>query len=62
MAFNILLVSRWTLIRRVFEHGIADSVGFRKICNDDLDNLIRDYRNIHGLVCGLFMIQGHLIQ
>ena len=33
---------------------------FSRICNDELDNLIRDYRNIHGLACGLSMILGYL--
>ena len=57
---DMLLVSRWTLRRRVIEYGITDLVGFSKISNDELDNLIRDYRNIHGLACGRSMILGHL--
>ena len=39
---------------------ITDLVGFSKISNDDFDNLIRDYRNTHGLACGRSMILGHL--
>ena len=33
---------------------------FSKISNDELDNLIRDYRNIHGLPCDRSTILGHL--
>ena len=57
---DILLISRWTLRRRVMEYGITDLVRFSKISNDELDKLIRDYRNIHGLACGHSMILGHL--
>ena len=57
---DTLLVSRWTLRRRVIEHEITDVVGFSKISNGELDNLIRDYRNIHGFACGRSMILGHL--
>ena len=54
----MLLVSRWTLRRRAIEYGIT--VGFSKISNDELDNLIRDNRNIHGLARGRSLILGHL--
>ena len=57
---DMLLVSRWTFRRRVIEYGITDLVRFSKISNDELGNLIRDYRNIHGLACGRSMILGHL--
>ena len=46
---DMLLVSRWTLRRRVLEYGMRDLVRFNKISNDELDNLFRDHRNIHGL-------------
>ena len=54
------LASRWTLRRRVLKYGITDLVGFSKISNDEWDNSIRDYRNIHGLASGRSMILGHL--
>ena len=57
---DMQLVSGWTLRRRVLDYGITDLVGFSKIFDDELDNLIRDYRNIHGLACGRSMILGHL--
>ena len=57
---DTVLVSRWTLRRRVIEYGITDLVGFSKISNDELDNSIRDYRNTYGLACGRSMILGHL--
>ena len=46
---DMLLASRWTLRQRVLEYGMRDLVRFNKISNDELDNLIRDHRNIHGL-------------
>ena len=57
---DMLLVSKWTSRRRVIEYGITDLVGFSKISNDESDNLIRDYRNTHGLACGRSIILGHL--
>ena len=56
----MLLASRWTFRRKVLAYGITDLVGFSKISNDELDNLIQHYRNIHGLVYGPSMILGHL--
>ena len=56
----MLLVSRWTLRRRAIEYGITDLVEFSKISNDELDNLIRDNRNMHGLARGRSLILGHL--
>ena len=44
----------------MIEYGITDLVGFSKISNDESDNLIRDYRNTHGLACGRSIILGHL--
>ena len=51
-----LLVWRWTLRRRVLQYGVTDEVGFTKIFNDELDNVILDYQNVNGLACGRFMI------
>ena len=44
----------------MLKYGITDLVGFSKISNDELVNLIRDCRNIHGLACGRSMILGQL--
>lgn len=44
--------------RRVVEYGIR-LIGFGKISNDELENLIWDHRNIHGLAWGGLMILGH---
>ena len=57
---DTLLVSRWILRGRVLEYEIIGLVGFSKISNDELGNLIRDYQNIHGLACRHSMILGHL--
>ena len=57
---EILLVSRWTLLRRVREYGIENQTGFSSITDDDLDNIIRDFKINHGNFCGRSMILGHL--
>ena len=57
---EILLVSGWTLLRRVREYGIENQTGFSSITDDDLDNIIRDFKINHGNFCGRSMILGHL--
>ena len=41
-------------------YGITDLVGFSKISNDEFDNLIWNFRNIHGLAYGPSLNLGHL--
>ena len=53
---DMQLFSGWTLRRSVLDYGITDLVGFSKISNDELDNLIQDYRNIHSFACFRSMI------
>ena len=42
------------------EYGITGLIGFHKIFNDELENLIWDYQKIHGVAHGHLMILGHL--
>ena len=56
----MLLVSKCSLRRRVLEYGITGFLGLSKISNDELNNFIPDYRNIHRIKCGRSMILAHL--
>ena len=45
----MLLVSRWTLRRRVVEYGLQDVTGFSNITDEQLDNIIRCFMRDHGM-------------
>ena len=57
---SMLLVSRTTLWRRVREMGIQDATGYSDVTDDELDSIIRSYKEIHGAACGRSMVIGHL--
>ena len=57
---ELLLVSRWTLWRRVRELGISEETGFSIIGNTDLDDIVRAFMNIQGEFVGYSMVRGHL--
>ena len=57
---ELLLVSRWTLWRRVEELGISEETGFTIIGNTDLDDIVRAFMNIQGGLVGYSMVRGHL--
>ena len=57
---QLLLVSRWTIYRRVNELGLSDILGYSDISDDQLDELVGNFKRIHGLACGRSMILGHL--
>ena len=44
---ELLLVSKWTILRTVRGYGIENQAGFSSITDDDLDN-IRDFKINHG--------------
>ena len=53
-------MSRWTVHRRVKELGIEDSTGYSDISDDELDSLIRDFKNMHGISVGRSLVIGYL--
>lgn len=57
---SMLLISRWTVARRVKEYGIEHVTGFSNITDDELDNKIRQLQVLHGKVMGRSLILGHL--
>ncbi|XP_044183537.1 uncharacterized protein LOC122964112 [Acropora millepora] len=57
---ELLLVSRWTLWRRVRELGITEKTGFTNIGNTDLDDIVGAFMNVQGSLVGYSMVRGHL--
>ena len=55
----MLLVSRWTIQRRVAEFGLGHLSKFDEINDDELDNKVRKFLQEHGCFVGSSMICGH---
>ena len=57
---KLLSVSRWTVSRRVAELGISNATGHSKITDEELDNILRNFKNLHGITAGRSLALGHL--
>ena len=57
---RMLLVSRWTLRRRVVEHGLQEVTGFSPLSDEELDNTVRQFMRTHGNLVGYSLMSGHL--
>ena len=57
---EMLLVSRWTLRRRVVEFGIEGATGFSSITNDELYAFVKQFMDQHYSLVGCSIISGHL--
>uniref|UniRef100_A0A7M6DRW1 Integrase catalytic domain-containing protein n=2 Tax=Clytia hemisphaerica TaxID=252671 RepID=A0A7M6DRW1_9CNID len=57
---EMLLVSRWTIHRRVKEYGLTDFLNYSDINDQELDDLIRKYKDNHGIAVGRSLVIGHL--
>ena len=57
---QMLLVSRWTLQRRVSEFGLQCISRFIEISDDELDSKVREFVNEHGCFVGSSMVCGYL--
>ena len=57
---DMLLVSRWTIRRRVIEFGLEEITGFTEMANEQLDGLVRQFIQEHGSVVGCSIINGYL--
>jgi hypothetical protein len=57
----MLLVSRWTLWRRVKELQIETFVGYSDISDAELDDVVKRFKDKHGIVVGRSLVLGHLI-
>ena len=57
---QMLLISRWTLRRRVVEFRLEDITGFSVISDVQLDNLVERFMRDHGTMVGYSLVSGHL--
>ena len=57
---ELLGVSRWTVARRVEQHGLGDIRGFDYLPNEELDDIISTYIANHGTATGQNYVGGHL--
>ena len=56
----MLLVSRWTISRRVEELDLKDVTGYSEISDVELDKIISDFKKHHGIATGRSLVIGHL--
>ena len=57
---QMLLVSRWTLRRRIVECGLEEVTGFSMISDAQLDDLVERFMSDHGTLVGYSLVSGHL--
>eukprot|EP00794_Sanderia_malayensis_P004247 gene4247-4812_t len=57
---DMLMVSRWTIHRRVKELAIANVTGYSVISESDLDGIISRFQETHGRHTGRSLITGHI--
>ena len=57
---DMLLVSRWTIRRRVIEYGIQEITGFSPLSDEQLDVHVRNFMHQHGNLVGFSMTNGYL--
>ena len=57
---DMLLVSRWTIWRRVVEFGIQEAMGSTDITDAELDGLAQQFMLEHDSLIGCSMISGCL--
>ena len=55
-----VLVSGWTVYRRVHELNISEVTGYSRISDQELEKIIEDFKVQHGPTTGSSMILGHL--
>ena len=58
--YQMLLVSRWTIRRRVIEYGIQEITGYSDISDEELDTIIQQFIGQHGSLVGCSIVSGHL--
>ena len=56
---RMLLLSRWTIQRRVAEFGLEHLSNFDKIGDDELDQKVRKFMQKHGCFVSSSMIRGY---
>ena len=57
---DMLLVSRWTIRRRVVEYGLQETTGFSALSDEQIDFYVKQIIEEHGNLVGCSMVQGFL--
>ena len=57
---DMLLVSRWTIRRRVVEYGLQETTGFSALSDEQIDSYVKQFIEEHGNLVGCSMVQGFL--
>ena len=57
---DMLLVSRWTIRRRVVEYGLQETTGFSALSDEQIDFYAKQFIEEHGNLVGCSMVQGFL--
>ena len=57
---RILMVSKWTILRRVREFELEGVRRFSNISDEELNNIVSSFFQEHGNFVGFSLIQGHL--
>ena len=55
---NMLLVSRWTIRRRVVEYGLQEATGYSALSDERLDMYVKQFIEQHGTLVGCSMVHG----
>ena len=56
----MLLVSRWTIYRRINQLGLHEVTGYSNLTDEELDNIIIRFKQEHGISVGRSHVMGHL--
>ena len=56
----MLLVSRWTICRRINQLGLHEVTGYSNLTDEELDNIIIRFKQEHGISVGRSLVMGHL--
>ena len=57
---TMLLVSRWTIYRRINQLGLHEVTGYSNLTDEELDNIIIRFKQEHGISVGRSLVIGHL--
>ena len=57
---TMLLVSRWTIYRRINQLGLHEVTGYSNLTDEELDNIIIRFKQEHGISVGRSLVMGHL--
>ena len=56
----MLLVSRWTIYRRINQLRLHEVTGYSNLTDEELDNIIIRFKQEHGISVGRSLVMGHL--